>query len=244
MATDGPNDCVSLEVTDGVAHVRMEDPDSYNVFSLSLAEDLLTHLLAVEGREGVSTVALTAEGDAFCAGLDIDVLTGDNPEARERLLGYLDAVGSWLYTSEYPVVVGAQGPAPGAGAILVSKADIRVLGEGAELWWPEIQFGLKAYGEAADLVAAVGAPKATEIMLMGEDAAVTAEEARRLGLANRVTAPEDVEETVHEMAGTIAGYDQDGLASEYLEVIQHARRELNGASAVHAEQLETDIDHP
>lgn len=244
MATDGLNDHVSLEVTDGVAHVRLEDPGNYNVFSLPLAEDLLTHLLDIDDREGVSAVALTAEGDAFCAGLDIDVLTGDDPDARERLLGYLDAVGSWLYTSEYPVVVGARGPAPGAGAILVSKADVRVLGEGAELWWPEIQFGLKAYGEAADLVAAVGAPKATEIMLMGEDAKVTAEEARRLGLANRVMAPEDVDGTVREMAATIAGYDEGGLVSEYLEVIQHARREQNGASTVHAEALETDIDHP
>ena len=117
MATDGPNDHVSLEVTEGVAHVRLEDPDNYNVFSLPLAEDLLTHLLAVDDREDVSAVALTAEGDAFCAGLDIDVLTGDDPGARERLLGYLDAVGSWLYTSEYPVVVGARGPAPGASAL-------------------------------------------------------------------------------------------------------------------------------
>jgi enoyl-CoA hydratase/carnithine racemase len=241
----GPNDRVSLSVDDGVAAVRLDDPDNYNAFSIPLAEDLLTHLLEVEDREDVSVVTLTAAGDTFCAGLDIDVLTGDDPEATERLVGYLDAVGSWLYTSDVPVVAGASGAAPGAGAILISKADIRVLGEDAELWWPEIQFGLKAYGEAADLVDAVGAPKATEIMLMGEDAAVSAAEARRLGFANRVVAPDEVADTVAGMAETIAGYDrQHGLVGEYLEVIHGARRDQRGTSTVYAEQLEREIDHP
>lgn len=243
MTTYGPNEKVSLTVEDGVAEIRLEDADRHNVFSPGLSEDLLAHFLAVEEREDVSVVALTAAGATFCAGLDLDIVTGDDPAALDALRENLGAVGAWLRESTLPVVAAAAGAAPGAGAILLARSDIRVVAEDARIWWPENQLGMKAYGQAVDLVAEVGAAKATEIILMGDEATVTAEEARTLGLVNRVVPVEEVDGTAREMAGVIAEYDQEhGLTSEYMEAIQHARREQNGASRVFAERLERDID--
>lgn len=243
MTTDGPNGTVSLTIEDGVAEIRLEDPDRHNVFSPDLSADLLTHFAAVEDRADVSVVVLTAEGSTFCAGLDLDIVRGDDPDALDALRENLDAVRKWLSESRLPVLAGATGAAPGAGAILLARSDVRVVGEDVEIWWPENQLGMEAYGEAVFLVSALGAPKATETMLMGDEAKITAEEARTLGLVNRVVPVEDVDDTVREMAGVIAEYDQrHGLTSEYMQAIQHARREENGASQVYAAQLERSLD--
>ncbi|WP_254525122.1 enoyl-CoA hydratase/isomerase family protein [Natrinema caseinilyticum] len=243
MATYGPNDTVSLAIDDGVAEIRLEDPDRYNVFSPRLSEDLLAHFEEVGDREDVSAVALTAEGSTFCAGLDLDIVQGDDPAALDALRQNLGAARNWLSESTLPVVTGATGAAPGAGAILLARSDIRVVGEDVGIWWPENQLGMKAYGEAVFLVSALGAPKATETILMGDEAKLTAEEAHTLGLVNRVVPAEDVDDTVREMAGVIAEYDrQHGLTSEYMQAIQHARREENGASQVYAAQLERSLN--
>jgi len=118
-----------------------------------------------------------------------------------------------------------------------------VVSEDIGIWWPENQLGMKAYGEAVFLVSALGAPKATETILMGDEATITAEEARTLGLVNRVVPAAEVDDTAREMASTIAEYDeQHGLVREYMEAIQHARREQNGASQVYAAQLERSLD--
>lgn len=239
MSHDGPNGCAQLTVEDGVAAVRLADPDRYNAFTLSMGEDLAALIDEIEARDDVSVVTLTAEGDVFCAGLDVDIVTGDDAETREELVDYLHATRGWFRNCEHPVVVGVQGAAPGAGAIFTTAGDIRVLSTDAELWWPEIGFGMKAYGQVVELVEAVGIARASELMLLGEEAKLGASEARESGLANRVVDPDDVHETVASMAETIAGYDDEhGLVAEYVEVLRHARRENLGASMQYAHELE------
>lgn len=229
--TDGPNGLATLTVEDGVAELRLDNPDRKNVFSPGLGEDVMTHLLAVEDDESIAALVLTAAGDVFCAGLDLDVVTGEDEDAVHALLDRLDAVRRWLASAPVPVIVGATGAAPGAGAVLIAHTDIRVLGEGTRLWWPEVRLGLRAYHETVNLAAAVGLPKATELMLLGEDAALSADEARRLGFANRVVDPDEVDATVREMAATVATRDAaHGQIREYTEVLRHARREqLSGS---------------
>jgi len=243
MTTYGPNEKVSLAVEDGVAELRLEDPDRYNVFSPGLSADLLHHFADIEDRDDVSVVALTAEGSTFCAGLDLDIVQGDDPDAMDALRQNLDDVRNWLLETTLPVVAGATGAAPGAGAILLARSDIRIVGEDVSIWWPENQLGMKAYEEAVFLVSALGAPKATETMLMGDEAKISAEDAKTFGLVNRVVSTEDVDDTVRDIAGVIAEHDQEhGLTEEYMQVIQHARREENGASQVYAKQLAKSLD--
>jgi enoyl-CoA hydratase/carnithine racemase len=237
VSTHGPNGAATLDVDDGVAEVRLTAPERNNVFTPGLGEDLTEHLLAVEQNDSVSAMVLTAAGEHFCAGLDVDVVTGDDEAAREALFGTLDDLRRWLSTAPVPVFVGARGAAPGAGAVLIAHTDVRVLGSDAQLWWPEAAFGLKAFEEAVNLVATVGAPKATEVMLLGDEAKLSAEEARQVGLVNRVVDPEAVDDTVRGMAATVAETDRrHGQVGEYLDVLRHARRERDGASRVYARE--------
>lgn len=241
--TTGPNDTVRLRIDDGIAELRLEDPDRRNAFSPALGEDLVRLMLEIDDRDDVAVVTLTAEGDVFCAGLDVGVLSEGTAEERAFMTELLGAASDWLYWSEHPVVGGGVGAMPGGGAILMTATDIRVVSEDAALWWPELAFGLRAHDHAISLVATVGAPKATEIVLLGDQAKVSADEARSLGLVNRVVPADEVDETVREIAEGIARYDDDGeLVREHLRVVKHARQELKGASPAYARGQALDVD--
>ena len=237
-----PNGRATLEVAHGVAEIRLTDPDRRNAFSPALAEDLLGLMLEIDERD-VSATVLSAEGPAFCAGLDLDVLTGEDPDDRAYMFELLGAVTDWLYWSDYPTVVAADGPAPGAGTIILNACDIRVGGEDLSMWWPEVAFGLPGQQIVARLVSQVGWPKATELMLLGDEAPLPPEAARDLGLLNRVVPAEEVDETARGIADIIAEHDRehDNVAS-HLEAIQHAREELQGASQVYSGWLSRDLD--
>lgn len=242
-ATTGSNGRATLETDEGVAELRLTDPDRRNAFSPELGEDVLSLLLEIDDREDVSAVVLTAEGPAFCAGLDLEVLRDGDPDEREYMFELLGAVTDWLYWSERPVVVGANGPAPGGGSIIIDACDVRVGSDELSMWWPEVAFGLAGQPIAARLVSQVGWPKATELMLLGDEAELGAEEARELGLLNRVVPADEVEATAREMAGVIAEHDRnhDNVAS-HLRAIQHAREELQGTSQPYSQWLARDLD--
>lgn len=239
----GPNGRATLTIDDGVAELRLTDPDRRNAFSPELGEDLLSLMVEIDEREGVSATVLTAEGPAFCAGLDLDVLQGEDTDRREYMFELLEGVIDWLYWSEQPVVVGATGPAPGAGTIVLNACDIRVGGEDLSMWWPEVAFGLPGQTIVARLVSQVGWPRATELMLLGDEADLDPEDARQLGLLNRVVPTEDVDETAREMAGVIAEHDRqhDNIGS-HMEAIRFAREEPQGASQEYAGWLARDFE--
>jgi enoyl-CoA hydratase/carnithine racemase len=243
MSTEtGPNGRAELTVSDGVAELRLTDPEKRNCFSPELGEDVLTLMLEIDERD-VSAVVLTSEGEAFCAGLDLSILQGDDDERRGYMFELLGAVTDWLYWSDLPVVVGADGAAPGGGSIIIDACDIRVAGEELSMWWPEVAFGVPGHHIAARLVSQVGWPRATELMLMGNERPVGAEEARDIGLVNRVVDSGEVDETAHEIAGVIAAHDhQHGNISSHLEAIQHAREELQGSSQAYSQSLAQDFE--
>ena len=237
-----PNGRATLEVDGGVAELRLTDPDRRNAFSPALGEDLLSLMLEVEEHEDVSATVLTAEGAAFCAGIDLDVLGGDDPDERAYMFELLEAVTDWLYWSDQPTVVGADGPAPGGGTIILNACDIRVGGEDLSMWWPEVAFGLPGQQIVARLVSQVGWPKATELMLLGDEAPLSPDDARDLGLLNRVVPSDAVDETAREMAGVIADHDREhDNVTSHLEAIQYAREELQGASQVYSGWLTRDL---
>jgi len=244
MSTEtGPNGKAELTVDERVAELRLADPEHRNAFSPELGEDLLTLMLGVDDREDVSAVVLTSEGEVFCAGLDLNVLQGDDPERREYMFDLLGGVIDWLYWSDVPVVVGASGPAPGGGSILIDASDIRVVGDDISMWWPEVAFGIPGHHIAARLVSQVGWPRATELMLLGDERPLGAEEAREIGIVNRVVAPDRATEEAHDIAAIIAEHDrQHGNIQSHLEAIHHAREEMQGSSRAYSEWLARDLD--
>jgi enoyl-CoA hydratase/carnithine racemase len=167
--------------------------------------------------EAVRVVVVRAEGTSFSSGIDRSLLAptaGGGPSALLRLATLDDAAldariaeyqdaFSWLRRPHLVSVAAVQGHAVGAGFQLALACDLRVLTDDASLAMRETSLGLVPdLGGTAALVEAVGYARALEICVTGR--AVRADEARQLGLATIVVAPEDLDAAVEDLVAAVA----------------------------------------
>lgn len=242
MEPAGPHERVLLDVTDGIAELRLASPAKRNCFSLELAEDLYEGMASIRERDDVRVVLVTADGPAFSAGADLDIVATDAPEALERLKSLYDPVFDWMHWSDVPVIAAARGPVVGAGgSLLCYAADLRVVTPSVELWWPEAEHGIVPLSLSVYLATQIGRTRTLELMLLGRAASMTAEEGRGLGLFNRVVEDEHLEATVREMAEQISALDA-GIAAVFLEVLDRAECETGGASAAYATRRRDEFE--
>jgi enoyl-CoA hydratase/carnithine racemase len=175
----------------GVATITLNRPDKLNALTLDVYADLRDLLAEVEHRDDVSVVVITGTGKGFCSGGDVDEIIGtllgrgDNREVLEftRMTG---AVVQRLRELPKPVIAAVNGTAAGAGAVIALASDFRLLAPNASFRFLFTKVGLAGadMGCAYLLPRLVGLGRATEILMLGEK--IDAEEATRIGLANRV----------------------------------------------------------
>lgn len=222
------NGSVELTVEDNVAELRMARPDKSNCVSLELVEDLFTVIDDLERRQDdIYSIVLTHDGSTFCAGYDLNVIAGDaTDEAREALTSRFGPARSWFRNVDIPVVVGASGPAVAAGAGWALVGDIVVVGPEFRIWWPEINVGLFPHTMGPSFVNRFGHRRAAELTLLGQHAKLTPEEARELGLVNRVVDTEEVDDTARELAGILAEHEREyGYMLDAYELLNISIRE-------------------
>ena len=155
------------------------------------------------GRDdSVSVIVMTGRGKAFVAGADI------NGYLDIELLDYVNfqRLGRQMYASveqnPKPVIAAVNGWALGGGFELVLVADIVIASERARLGLPECKIGLLPGGGGTQrLPRLVGRNKAKELLMTGEP--ISATEAERLGIVNKVVPPEELMDAALAMARTI-----------------------------------------
>ena len=157
-------------------------------------------------------LVVMGEGPTFSAGLDlVEGMAGLLSEAAGHAGDEaLRAVGraatetfSWIPKLGCPSVAGIRGHAFGAGLQLALACDFRVVAQGTRLGLVEMRFGiLPDMGATVRLPRIVGESRARELILLGD--AIDADEALRIGLANRVVADPDLEAATAELAGRLA----------------------------------------
>ncbi len=196
---------VEVELTDGIATVRLNRPDKLNAVTLESLEELRDVLLGLPDDVGGLVVA--GNGPATCAGMDREIVA--DAEYDEKYADRIDALTEEIYgfltARSYPTAVAARGALVGIGFILSLHCDFLVVGEETTLSLPEVQFGIAATHAIPHLEATVGTRAAKEIALTGE--AIGPQRARELGLANRVVAEDAVEDATRDLVGEIAAHD-------------------------------------
>jgi len=175
---------VSLFVEGHVATVKLNRPDALNALNSVLVRELVAALDALEADPTVRCVVLTGSDKAFCAGADIKEmakLSAADIESADHLKPVWDRAASF----EKPLIAALSGYALGGGLELAMCCDIIIASEGTKLGQPEINIGIIPGGGATQrLPRAVGKYKAMEMILIG--GTISAEEAKALGLVNRV----------------------------------------------------------
>ncbi len=179
---------VLYEKRDGVAVVTLNRPERLNALNRELLLELRRALEEAEKDPEIRSVVITGSGRSFCAGADVAEFAKSAAEIREFIeLG--GSVLEFIENMSKPVVAAVNGHALGGGFELVLACDLVVASSSAVLGSPEVNLGIiPGWGATQKLALTVGPAKAKEIVMLGE--ALPAEEALRLGLVNRVVAPE------------------------------------------------------
>ena len=192
------------EVDDGIATVRLNDPERLNALTFQTYEELekLTRDLAAD--DTVKVLLLTGNGKGFCSGGSAHEIIGKLLEMRaEELYRFTrmtcDVVKN-MRNLKKPIVAAVNGIAAGAGAMLALASDLRVVSERAKFAFLFVKVGLSGadMGALYLLPRIVGQGKAAELLFMGDP--VDAEEAHRIGLANRVVPHEKLMEEARSLA--------------------------------------------
>jgi (methylthio)acryloyl-CoA hydratase len=173
----------AVSETDGVASVRLNRPDKRNALNADTIEQLI-ELFSKLPRSGVRAVVLSAEGDHFCAGLDLVEHHREDRSAADFMhvcLRWHEAFNKMEY-SGVPVIAALKGAVVGGGLELASAAHIRVADRSTYFALPEGQRGLFTGGGATIRVAdLVGKARMIDMMLTGR--IYKGEEAISVGLA-------------------------------------------------------------
>lgn len=236
-----PNGNLELSHQDGVAELRLSNPEKLNCVSLPHVEDLLTAIERLEGYiedDELVSILITHEGEQFCGGYDLDVMAADGREAeKQQLQDQYQACYGWLRNVDVPVVVGARGAAVAAGAVYCLTGDIIVTGPDFRMWWSEVNVGIFGYTIGPLFVNRVGHRRAAELAFLGNNAKLTPQEARELGLINRIVDGEEVENEAREIAETLAEYERRyGYILDAYEVYNLSKRANRNPGGIgHAE---------
>ena len=204
---DGEGSPSVLLAFDGQSHVAtltLNRPESLNAISRQLAAELLAACDALSGREDFRAVIVTGAGErAFCAGADLKERRMLAPDERAAHTMAIEAAAEALAALPMPTIAAVRGFALAGGAELAIACDLRVAAEDATFGFPEVKIGIfPGAGGALRLPRIVGSGAARDLLFTGRR--ITAEDAFRLGLVDRLAPAESVVEAAVDLAAAIA----------------------------------------
>lgn len=202
-----PGERVLLDVDDGVGTLTLNRPEKLNAFVGDMRDRVADGLEELADDEDVRVLVVTGRGRGFCAGADVGYLSELVEERRiEEGRALVEAgrrVAHTVVECPKPVVAALNGPAAGGGANLALACDLRVASERASIGQTFNRIGLHPdWGGTYFLPRLVGPGVAAELIFTAR--MVEAEEARELGLFNRVVPHDEFREEVADLARTLA----------------------------------------
>lgn len=205
-----------------VAVLTLNRPARYNALTLELKTALVAAVRELGSGSGVRALVLTGAGKGFCVGQDLgehaEALRADPGTALNTVVEHYNPIVQGLADLPYPVVAAVNGPCVGAGLGFALACDLRVAAAGLKFSTAFTGIGLTAdSGLSASLAHAVGASRATELLMLNEP--FTAEQARDWGLVREVVPAEDVLDTALDLARRLAA----GPTAAYAEVKRAVR---------------------
>lgn len=194
---------------DFVGKITLNRPEQLNTFSEQLAGELARALADLDADPKVRVVLITGSGKAFCAGIDLGGYGGKTVSEYREWIEHMEKPLVMIGDMNKPVIAGVNGVAAAIGAGLVAAADLAIASEKARLGLTAINVGLNCVGPIVPVSRSVGRKKALELLLFGE--LVSAEEAREMGLYNRVEPHDDLQEKARSWAAGLAERSPEGL---------------------------------
>jgi enoyl-CoA hydratase/carnithine racemase len=196
------------QVSEGVATITLNRPARLNAITFEVYRELTDAFAALRAEKKVRAVVITGAGRAFCSGGDVRDIIGD--------LQTLDIAGHLEFTRltcalirnmrrlPQPIIASLNGTVAGAGACIALAADLRVASDEARIAFLFVKVGLSGadMGACFLLPRCVGLAKATELLTTGDF--ISAQEAERIGLYNRVVSASELATETRALADRLA----------------------------------------
>ena len=192
----------------GVATITLNRPDRLNALTFEVYDELRRSFAELHDDGSVRAIVITGSGRAFCSGGDVEDIIGALLERDFRGLLEFTRMTCDLVLSirrcRKPVIGALNGTVAGAGAVIATACDMRVAAESAKIAYLFTRVGLSGadMGAAWMLPRIVGLAKASELLMTGEF--ISAQEAHRIGLYNRVVPDGEAQEAATELADKLA----------------------------------------
>jgi len=197
---------VLYEAKEHVAVITLNRPEAKNAFSPEMIRLWREYLEEAKQDDAIRAIVVTGNGDTFCSGGDIRDMAEGKLKSWDMKKFLWDGVHRIVFALEdldKPVIAAINGAAMGAGMDMAIMCDLRVCSEKAKLAESYIMMGLvPGDGGAYFLPRVAGLPKALELLLTGD--VMSAEEALRLGIVNKVVSHDRLMAETMKLAEKIA----------------------------------------
>ena len=193
-----------FENNDGIATIRLNDPEKLNALTFQTYGDLEKIMAELAGDNSVKVVVLTGTGKGFCSGGSVNDIIGPLLKMKgDELYKFTRMtcnVVKNMRNLKKPIIAAVNGIAAGAGAMLMLASDLRIFSDKARAAFLFVKVGLSGadMGALYLLPRIVGLGKATELVYFGDT--IDAQEAYRIGLANRVVPGETLMDEAYKWA--------------------------------------------
>ena len=214
------------------AVLTLHEPDKRNPFSPRMVRELVAALEGLAAEEDIVVVIFTGAGPAFSGGADLREMRRATALEDRGEYEHILTLNRLVWNYPKVTICAVNGPALGLGANLVGWADMAVADERATFGYPEVRAGIASATVIPALLRLIGRKAMNELIYTGR--AISAAEALRLGLVNRVVGDGAALEHAKALAHEVAANAHHGLAftkevvrvatdMEYSKALEYAR---------------------
>lgn len=196
-----------VEKSDGIGWLILNRPDAGNAFDALMLDELEAAWAQLDADPEVRVVVNTANGKAFCTGMDVVQVARDKPAMRRHSRRTRDAelkISSWHCGVWKPVIAAVNGVCAGGGLHLVADADIVIAAEEATFVDPHVSVGQAVAYEAITVLRKSPMEAITRMTLCGKGERISAQRAYELGIVSQVVAAGELRSTAAEWAAAVA----------------------------------------
>ncbi|MCK5846673.1 MAG: enoyl-CoA hydratase/isomerase family protein [Bacteroidales bacterium] len=194
---------LKTEINTGVAIVTISRPEAMNALNTAFFDEMNSLLNEFESNNEIKVMVLTGDGKAFVAGADIAEMVGKTSDEGQAFSKYGQETFDRVESMSFPVIAAINGFALGGGCELAMSCDFRIASSKAKFGQPEVNLGLiPGYAGTQRMARLIGKADAMYLLLTAD--MISADEALRLKLVQKVFAPEDLMVEVMKIANNIA----------------------------------------
>ncbi len=193
---------ILVEKQGHIGFITLNRPQEMNTFTVPFARQLNDSLMEMEADSEIRVVVIRAAGRHFSAGINLGEFKDKTPKQYREFIRKMDEHNHTIARMKKPVIASVQGLCVANGAGLSFACDLTVAAEDARFGTTAINVGLICLGPAVPLARLIGRKKVLEMVLTGN--MISASEAERLGLVNKVVPKEELEAATLELAQKLA----------------------------------------